>query len=151
MCFTVWIAGCATPSERVPAGGARLSYVDLRRSTQISLASENLEPYRTQIAEGTLPRGLKLIPDSEMGELLGYIRERGFYDYALAVSPDDPALKGKTKAILVLETGGQWLTFPFASNPERDPGTGARVQSFVDIKNRISEIFQRTTQYAGVR
>jgi hypothetical protein len=152
----VWIAsaiiGCASsPKPAVPTGGARVRYIDLANGVELSLASESMEPYRSQRESGTLPRGLKLLPDDQLGALIAFMRSEKFFDYAAALSPDDPNLKGKTKQVIALETHEQVLTFPFSSNPGNDAARGAAVGSFIHIKNRIREIFEQTTQFSGVR
>jgi hypothetical protein len=145
------LAGCASAGPQVPASGARVRFIDIERSVEISLASESIDLHRRQRERGSLPRGLKLVPDEEMADLLDYLRQRRFFEYALEISPENPDLKGRTKALLVLETKERTWTFPFASNPGRDPAIGARVQSFVDIKRRVNELFNTTPQFSGVR
>lgn len=151
MLTTALFVACATPREQVASGGARVRYIDLAHNVELALASESMEPFCSQREKGTLPRGLKLIPDDQIAALLAFMRSQKFWDYSANISPDDPGVRGKTKGLIVLETGGQTLTFPFASNPGNDPSLGARVKSFVEIKNRIRETFEQTTQFSGVR
>jgi hypothetical protein len=138
------VLGCVAPREPVPPGGARVRFLDLRNPVEISLASASMEPYKTEKENGTLPRGLKLIPDEEMQNLLGFMRERRFWDFAVAVPPSDPSVQRKVKSLIVLETKDDVRTFPF-------PAEHDRVKPFVEMKARIQEIFEKTTQFAGVR
>lgn len=150
-----WLAmgllGCASTRETPPAGGACVRFIDLQRSTELALASRSMEPYKTQLEKGKLPRGLKLVDDEQMATLLATLREHRFYRHAIEASPGDPELRSKTRQLLVLETAGRVLVFPFAPHPGRDPVLRAQAQDFVDIKRSITELFQRTTQFAGVR
>ena len=142
---------CATTREEIPAGDARVRYIDLAHNLELSLASESMEPFRSQRENGTLPRGLKLIPNDQIAGLLGFMRSQKFWEYAANISPDDPGVRGKTKGLIVLETGGETLTFAFASNPGNNPSLGLRADNFVAIKKRIIEVFEETTQFSGVR
>ena len=89
--------------------GVTLDLVDYRHSPPLHTTLSNASNQRAQKAlrAGRLPVTHKIIKDEEMGRLIAFIRDQGFFDYASAVGNLSTAVPTSTRRTLNLQREGK--------------------------------------------